>query len=175
MILLHRADLPISPWRNGAGRKADIITGPGWHIGFAFLDADAPFSNYTGHDRTITLVQGPGFTLSNPTTTLTLTTPGHPTQFDGAWPLHCHIHDTPCIVVNAMTDRATHHHTVSRFPGGPIDPTGTTADTLVVLAGQVHLGEITATTHDAVILTTPTHATLSPNALVMRLTIKSQA
>ena len=174
MTLLRRADLAITPWRNGAGRKADIIAGPGWHIGFAFLDTDAPFSDYTGHDRTITLVQGPGFTLSNPTTTLDITSPGHPTPFDGAWSLHCHIHVAPFIVVKAMTNRSTHRHTVTRFTGGPLDPTGTTADTLVVLAGTLHIDTLTATLHDAVILTTPTHASLSPDAVVMRLTIEAQ-
>lgn len=175
MILRRNADLAITPWRNGAGRKADIITGPGYLIGFAFLDADAAFSDYTGHDRTITLATGPGFTLANPTTTLEITTPGHPTQFDGALPLHCTIHGAPCVVVNAMTEHRTHRHTVTRFPGGALDPTGATADTLVVLAGSLHIDGLTASLHDAVILTSPTQITLSPDALVLRLTIESQA
>ncbi len=171
MTLLRRAELPISLWRNGAGRKADIIAGPFWHIGFAFLDADAPFSNYAGHDRTITLVEGPGFTLANPDITLEIAALGQPTAFDGAWPLACRIHGAPCIVVNAMTERARHRHTVTRFHGGPVDPGGTTADVLVVIHGELRLGGLSATAHDAIILTDPAHATLSPDALVVRLTI----
>ena len=64
--VIHQAGLTISRWPNGAGRKADIATGDGWLVGFAWLDADAPFSDYTGHDRTIMLVEGPGFTLEVP-------------------------------------------------------------------------------------------------------------
>jgi hypothetical protein len=53
----------VSRWRNGAGRKADIAAGPDWLVGYAWLDADAPFSDYAGYDRTITLIEGPGFIL----------------------------------------------------------------------------------------------------------------
>ena len=61
--LIPFADLTVSPWRNGAGRKADVAAGPDWLVGFAWLDRDAPFSDYTGHDRTITLIEGAGFAL----------------------------------------------------------------------------------------------------------------
>jgi hypothetical protein len=45
MTLIPRASLAHHPWRNKAGRKADIATGADWLIGFAFLDQDAPFSD----------------------------------------------------------------------------------------------------------------------------------
>jgi len=61
--LIPFASLSESRWRNGAGRKADIATGQDWLVGFAWLEADAPFSDYRGLDRTITLVDGQGFTL----------------------------------------------------------------------------------------------------------------
>ena len=57
------ATRPLSRWVNGAGRKADIDSGPGWMVGFAWLDTDAPFSDHSGQSRTITLLDGPGFTL----------------------------------------------------------------------------------------------------------------
>ena len=56
-MLLRHAELPITRWRNGAGRKADVVGGPGWSIGFAWLEAAADFSHYAGQDRTITLLQ----------------------------------------------------------------------------------------------------------------------
>ena len=171
MIHLRRADLPVSLWRNGAGRKADIAAGPFWHIGFAFLDGDAPFSNYAGHDRTITLVDGPGFTLSNPDITLAVTTPGAPTSFDGGWPLGCRIHGGPCIVVNAMTARAHHSHTVTRFHGGPIAPGGATSEVLVVIHGELRLDDLTAGAQDAIVLTRPARAAVSRGACVVRLSI----
>ena len=61
--VLSFATRPLSRWPNGAGRKADIASGDGWMVGFAWLDADAPFSDLSGHNRTITLLDGPGFTL----------------------------------------------------------------------------------------------------------------
>ncbi len=171
MTLIRREALAVSPWRNGAGRKADIATGPGWLIGFAFLDACAPFSDYAGHDRTITLVQGPGFTLSGPDATLDITGLGQPTPFDGGWPLACRIHGGPCIVVNAMTERTRHRHSVTRFHGGPIDPGGATADVLVVLQGELRLDERTASVQDAIILAGPGRGAVSPDGMVVRLTI----
>jgi environmental stress-induced protein Ves len=59
MPVIRSAALPVSRWRNGAGRKADIATGDGWMAGFAWLDEEAPFSEFAGQDRTITLLQAP--------------------------------------------------------------------------------------------------------------------
>src|SRR5262249_56056499 len=51
--LIPFASLSESRWRNGAGRKVDIASGPGWLVGFAWLDGDAPFSDYRGPDPTL--------------------------------------------------------------------------------------------------------------------------
>lgn len=102
-----------SRWANGAGRKADIATGPDWMVGFAFLDADAPFSDFSGQNRIITLLDGPGFALefAPPHATLVVHTPHVPTPFDGGWPTQCRILG-PCVVLNAMCDRAKWRHSV---------------------------------------------------------------
>jgi uncharacterized protein len=103
----------LSRWPNGAGRKADIASGPGWMAGFAWLDADAPFSDLGGQDRTITLLDGPGFTLdfapSHPA--LVVRSRHVPSQFDGGWPAHCRILG-PCLVLNAMSFRGEWRHDV---------------------------------------------------------------
>lgn len=104
---------PLSRWVNGAGRKADIDTGPGWMVGFAWLDTDAPFSDLRGQDRTITLLDGPGFTLdfAPPHPPLVVRAPHVPSRFDGGWPTHCRILG-PCQVLNAMTHRDRWVHDV---------------------------------------------------------------
>ena len=120
------ATRPISRWQNGAGRKADIDTGPGWLAGFAWLDAEAPFSDLTGQDRTITLLDGPGFTLdfAPPHSALTVRSRHEPHRFDGGWPARCRILG-PCLVLNAISLREQWRHTVriltapERLPAPP--------------------------------------------------------
>ena len=113
MHVIRSASLPVSRWHNGAGRKADIATGEGWLVGFAWLDEDAPFSGLHGFDRTITLVQGPGFTLDiagRPK--LVVDAPFQPAAFDGGAPTVCRIAG-PSRVMNVMTDRSQFRHTVT--------------------------------------------------------------
>jgi environmental stress-induced protein Ves len=120
VTLIRCETLAPSPWRNNAGRKADIAGGPGWSLGFAWLDADAPFSDFSGHDRTITLLSGPGFTLrfAAPAESLAITARHQPHPFDGGRPTRCHVLG-PCRVLNAMTERPTHAHTVE-IAHGPL-------------------------------------------------------
>jgi environmental stress-induced protein Ves len=120
--LRRAADLVISPWPNGAGRKADIASGPGWLVAFAWLDTDAPFSDYTGIDRTITLIDGAGFELRLDRGETLHVAPLQPTAFDGGEALACHLPDGPCRVVNVMTQRGSWQHVVrigAAVPTGP--------------------------------------------------------
>lgn len=101
-----------SRWPNGAGRKADIATGSGWLAGFAWLDGDAPFSDLAGQDRTITLLDGPGFTLEfDGHADLVVRSRHVPSRFDGGWPTRCRVLG-PCLVLNAMSVRDHWRHAV---------------------------------------------------------------
>lgn len=172
MRLIRRAGLAVSPWPNGAGRKADILAGPGWLIGFAFLDADAPFSDYAGHDRTITLLDGPGFSLVGGDA-LTVDVPHVPTPFDGGWRVRCRIHGGPCVVLNAVTERARWRHRVTIGPvPANADPGDAVADVLVVLAGEVGAGNRLAGRHDALCLDAQADLHASTDALVCRISVR---
>ena len=132
------ADLLVTPWRNGHGRKADIAATDGWHVGFAWLDADAPFSDFTGHERTITLLEGPGFTLEfvgHPA--LPVAEPFQPARFDGGWPTRCRLDGGPCVVLNAMTQRSQRSHrvTLASLDGRRVVAAEGAATYLVLLAG----------------------------------------
>jgi len=137
-VPIRFSDLVQSPWPNRAGRKADIAAGPmgddgkpEWLVAFAWLDAAAPFSDYTGHDRTITLVSGVGFVLEfapaqSPTQPpLVVDAPFRPTPFDGGRAARCRLPGGPCLVLNAMTRRDRFRHTVSiattRTPLPPVE------------------------------------------------------
>ncbi|GGC51354.1 hypothetical protein GCM10011504_32200 [Siccirubricoccus deserti] len=152
--IIRFADLPVSRWRNGLGRKADIIGGEGWGLSFAWMDCDAPFSDYSGQDRTLTLLEGRGFTLEfagHPP--LVVDRPHRPTRFDGDWPARCVLAGTPCLVVNIIAERARWRQSVDILPvvgevaltplGGPCHA--------VVLDGEVTLPDgVVATRHDTV-------------------------
>jgi environmental stress-induced protein Ves len=111
---IRDADLAVTPWRNGTGRKADIASGPGWTVAYAWLDGDAAFSDYSGHDRTIALIEGPGFELRSPdgAVALRVDAPFRPAAFDGGAALHCRILGGACRVVNVMTERRATLHSV---------------------------------------------------------------
>ena len=142
----------MSRWRNGAGRKADIAAGTDWLVGFAWLDADAAFSDYAGYERTITLVEGPGFALdfgpAHPA--LLARRPFVPAAFDGGWTARCRVPVGPCMVLNAMTARAawTHRVTVATGPVRTATTSGGVAF-LVVLEGSVSIAGETAGPRDA--------------------------
>ena len=116
------ADLARSPWPNGAGRKADIAAGPmgddgkpEWLLAFAWLDQDAPFSDYSGHARTITLVSGVAFILQFPPPhpPLVVDAPFRPQPFEGGIPAFCRLPAGPCLVLNAMSRIGRVRHEVA--------------------------------------------------------------
>ena len=168
MTVLRWDQLAISPWPNGAGRKADIAAGPGWLMAFAFLDQDAPFSDYSGHDRTITLLDGPGFTLSGPGRSPEIVnTIAQPAAFDGGWRAQCTVAG-PSIVVNAMTERTSWRHQVTLCTSGLIDPGTAEAAALVVLAGTLTAAQHTLGPRDVVLVRNPTAATVTGLALLLQ-------
>ena len=120
--MIRAADLTVTPWANGAGRKADIASGDGWLLGFAWLDSDAPFSDYKGHDRTIMLVEGVGFTLELPVgQTVAVTERFRPAAFDGAGPIGCRVRG-PCRVLNAISAYPGFSHTMEVVPAADLVP-----------------------------------------------------
>ena len=139
--LVRFTDLTISRWPNGAGRKADVAAGPGWLVSFAWLDTDAPFSDYTGQDRTITLLEGAGFDLvfSPPHSVLSVRQPFAPARFDGGWPATCHLPAGPCVVLNAMTARIDWVHAVTVLAQPVALPEEASVRFLVVLQGSCTL------------------------------------
>ena len=171
MQVLRNAGLPVSRWPNGAGRKADLLTGDGWMTGFAWLDADAPFSLLTGLDRTITLVEGPGFTLHVDGRPLPVLSRFMPTDFDGGAVTHCRIAG-PSRVLNVMTDRARYRHRVVMTErSGRVDPAGSVACVVVVLEGEANSGGVSLGPLDGASLERAADLVLSPGSRIAVVTI----
>ncbi len=150
--LIPEASLPVSRWANGAGRKADIASRDGWMAGFAWLDADAPFSDLAGFDRTIMLVQGPGFTLEiagRPP--LVVAQPFTPGAFDGGAATVCRVMG-PCRVLNVMTARGRFHHDLQVMGPGSAMLAGEVASLAVMLRGHGTVDGMALGTLDAALI-----------------------
>ena len=170
--IVRNATLPVSRWPNGAGRKADVAAGPGWMVSFAWLDGDAPFSDYEGDDRTITLVAGPGFTLDfDGHPALSVATPFTPAPFDGGWPAMCRVAGS-CRVLNAMTRRDQATHAVS-VVAGPLHllPAATSLQFAVLLRGSATVAGSLLAVLDAVQAEAPVTIEADPTALLAHIRI----
>ncbi len=66
---LTRADYKVMPWANGHGTTTELMRadhpqgGLLWRISVATVAEDGPFSLFTGTDRNLTVISGPGFDL----------------------------------------------------------------------------------------------------------------
>ncbi|MGI4811477.1 MAG: HutD/Ves family protein [Janthinobacterium lividum] len=170
--VLRAAGLPVSLWPNGAGRKADLLTGDGWMVSFAWLDADAPFSLMPDIDRTITLIDGPGFTLDVAGQALPVPTLFVPTLFDGGATTTCAI-TGPSRVLNVMTKRGAFRHSVTILDrSDSIVPEGGPACLAVLLDGRGAIGGVDLGRLDAVCLDGVAELTLSAGGTVAVVTIE---
>lgn len=67
----RRADLVAQPWKNGGGVTREVVCRPAgadmarfdWRISIAQIGSSGPFSVFSGIDRVITLLEGPGVRL----------------------------------------------------------------------------------------------------------------
>jgi environmental stress-induced protein Ves len=166
--IIRASRLSESRWLNGAGRKADIASGPSWMIGYAWLDQDAPFSDYAGHDRTITLLQGFGFTLSLPEgSVMTVKELYVPAAFDGAGPIACHLLGGPCMVLNANTAYPLYSHTVQVIDSADLaDVVPGSKVFVVVLRGSLTNGADVLEERDTLRLASATALHASPDGRV---------
>lgn len=166
MSLITLDTLVRSRWKNGLGDKATIVSGDGWSLSHAWIDGDAPFSDFSGMDRSCVLISGGGLTLScegEPATDL----PSHGTlhNFPGDSRVHARLHDGACHVLSVMTDRARYEHRVQVLPQLP------TIGYAVVLTGTLTCGGQIARRGDTVAL--PYAAEGSPDLLVVAVEVST--
>ena len=170
VTLIAFSGLRETPWANGAGRKADIAGGEGWALAFAWIDGPAPFSDYGGLQRTITLVEGDGFVLDfDGHPPLVVDTPGKPADFDGGWKADCRLLGGPSFVLNAYSTRGKVRQSVRVMAPratGPLSQGDALGQFVVVLRGQVWLGGVAAGPRDVLRVGAPAAASGSGDALV---------
>lgn len=114
MSVIHLAECPPRPWKNGLGRTRELAIQPSgagmdafdWRVSVAEVTAAAPFSAYPGVDRVIALLDGDGFTMHlGDGREHVLTTPCAPFAFAGETPVTMTLAGQPGRDFNLMLRR----------------------------------------------------------------------
>ncbi len=98
------------PWKNGLGTTTEIyrleVKGQLiFRLSTAAMASNGPFSLYPGIDRTISLLDGAGFTLVAPDSTTEIFDPLKVHAFAGESQIECRLKNNKCLDFNTMVDR----------------------------------------------------------------------
>jgi environmental stress-induced protein Ves len=147
MRKLDPSTFKTTPWKNGGGstREALVIPVGASHdtfelrVSLAKVEADGPFSEFPGIDRTLVVTEGAGMELQTfDDSTVTLTRQSRPFAFTGDDPVTAKLVAGAISDLNIMTRRGVLNHRAARIP---LTSEGTVACTgeltlLVVLDGE---------------------------------------
>ena len=135
------------PWRNGLGTTIELLKqdmpdadGFAWRLSMADVTTDGEFSNFSGYDRTLLLLEGNGLTLDCNGAQHQLLKPLQAARFRGEDPTFATLPDGPVKDFNIMTQRS---HCAARVTSAlhPAESTlDVTADILLVYAVDGELG-----------------------------------
>ena len=127
------------PWKNGQGTTCELAKSPDphfiWRISQARVDRDGEFSDFTGYDRVLIMLEGNGMDLfhGNGQQDL-LEKPFDLAKFSGAWKTHAHLRQGEIQDFNIMTDHNQCRAQVDTCATGPGLDLDVTADILLVHA-----------------------------------------
>ena len=129
------------PWRNGLGTtvelaKQDLPGGNGfaWRLSMADVNSDGAFSNFSGYDRTLLLLEGEGITLDCSDRNYRLELPLQAARFRGEDPTFATLHDGPIKDFNIMSHRQSCTASVTAQAGEAAAWTEINAQVLLVYA-----------------------------------------
>lgn len=148
MKIVRRRDLRPIPWKNQLGVTSDITLQPDgtsredfiWRISLAEGGDCAPYSAYTGVDRTMLLMEGPRIMLDFGAGTVMLGWDTAPLSYPGEAPVTGWPDAGPAAALNVMTrrDHASHRVTVAAVDGRAALPDRCRA--VVCRSGAVTIG-----------------------------------
>jgi environmental stress-induced protein Ves len=108
--LFKPADFRKIPWKNGLGVTTELVVEVidddvfAWRLSMARVAEDGPFSDFTGYQRTLVLLDGEGITLAHAgQDKQALNNPLDLAQFDGKGPTTATLHHGPIEDFNIMT------------------------------------------------------------------------
>jgi uncharacterized protein len=148
-----------TPWKNGGGVTIDIAdayapgAAPGgwsgmfWRLGRTRIEAPGPFSDLSGYDRILTVIDGRGLVLEiEGGAALDVRTPFRPVRFRGEDRIVSRLEAGPVAVLNLIADR---QHDIgvavlatddTRFLGADISIVYALEDSIVALGADHALG-----------------------------------
>ena len=102
------------PWRNGLGSTVELFVENSaqyeefsWRLSIASVTNGGPFSDFSGYDRTLLLLEGAGITLNNPNgSCISLNSLLDCAYFKGEDSIEASLHDGPIKDFNIMTLRS---------------------------------------------------------------------
>lgn len=114
-MLEHRIIAPdrfnAMPWRNGQGHTIELLQqamadGFAWRLSMADVSADGPFSDFSGYDRTLLLLEGEGISLiDQDDRRYELSRPLQAARFRGEDSINATLHAGPIRDFNVMARR----------------------------------------------------------------------
>ncbi|MDX1221394.1 HutD family protein [Sinorhizobium medicae] len=176
MRILRSSEYRHMPWKNGGGETVEIAVSPDratiadfdWRISMATVATNGSFSTFPGVDRTLSILEGGGMTLSiQGRQPKLLTASDAPLSFPADVPTSAALSDGPVTDLNVMTRRQALKHRMRRIHVEGAHPVATNARDLVLFChrGSVALvtGGVSATLHglDTAILVQPASLTLT--------------
>jgi environmental stress-induced protein Ves len=133
------------PWKNGGGITVDIAgvfpteteaaswSGMTWRLGRTRIERPGPFSDLTGIDRILAVIEGRGLRLKpvgEPA--IDVREPMRPVRFPGEWLIESELEAGPVGVLNLMADRARADINLTFMAGA--ETVSVHADTVVIHA-----------------------------------------
>lgn len=110
--VIRKSSYKVAPWKNGGGTTHEALRMPSsgdpfrWRVSIAHIDSPGPFSDFTGYNRTMVLLQGAGVELRfTDGTRKVLRKVGDVAEFDGALAAHCELLHGPCVDLNLMISK----------------------------------------------------------------------
>ena len=112
VTIIEPASFSAMPWRNGLGTtiellKQDLPGGDGfaWRLSMADVTTNGEFSNFSGYQRTLLLLEGNGLTLDCAGVIHRLEKPLQSARFSGDDQTFATLHDGPVKDFNIMVQR----------------------------------------------------------------------
>lgn len=119
---LSTADYRVVRWKNGGGWTTDIaLSGPEpyrWRASRAEVETDGPFSDFSGYDRFLVLLEGRGFRLQFPNGTQTVDRPLQKIEFRGEDSILCALIDGTSTDFNWVVAREYFEGSLSILSAG---------------------------------------------------------
>lgn len=163
MKFLRARDQQVVPWKNGGGLTREVASGTGdkagagflWRVSMATISKDGPFSEFTGIDRTIALMQGDPVLLRSDMQEVRLAKDGEPYAFNGELPVIAKLTGTGTTNLNVMTRRGHCRHSLKRLQlDENIVIEGEADETIIIFNGpavaRLAAGDFAASQFDAI-------------------------